>query len=348
MHRIIAIISLLSASLVVHSQAVDGWEPVFVDDFTFDDHGWITNSATNNVSRVSADMHRLVLELFDHGFARSTNYSTIDFNEDFILKAIVGSKGDAKFTKKARADFGLMIGYSSHRYREIQGSYTYFLNFYEKGILLKAQTPDGHIAFEIIVDVDYKPQANNEIGIKKEGTDVIFYLNDEEIHRGRSVKTAGGAITFIAYRKMKAFMRKISIYQKESRSGKELLEVSSKVTDAIKSASTGIRFTHGSAELTENARDHIRKLADYLKNEDVNVVIRSHTDDFGDPEDLIALSQRRAEVIAGELVTNGVTADRIKSEGLGDLFPITTNEHEEGRKINDRIEFKLIAKPNAN
>jgi len=44
------------------------------------------------------------------------------------------------------------------------------------------------------------------------------------------------------------------------------------------------------------------------------------------------------------LVKNGVTPERIKSEGFGESKPVANNDTEEGRKLNRRVEFTIEKK----
>jgi outer membrane protein OmpA-like peptidoglycan-associated protein len=71
------------------------------------------------------------------------------------------------------------------------------------------------------------------------------------------------------------------------------------------------------------------------------VEIGVHADNVGDEEGNQALSQRRADKVVRYLINEGVAAARLTSVGYGDKKPIASNDDEEGRGENRRIEFIL-------
>jgi len=74
------------------------------------------------------------------------------------------------------------------------------------------------------------------------------------------------------------------------------------------------------------------------------VEISGHTDNVGNDQSNIALSQARADVVANALVTKGIAKTRLISKGYGKNLPIAANDTEEGRQLNRRTEFKIISK----
>jgi len=93
--------------------------------------------------------------------------------------------------------------------------------------------------------------------------------------------------------------------------------------------------------LPSSAKD-LQKLAEYLiKNNDMNAEIIGHTDNVGNPESNKALSQKRAESIKRFLVSLGVDGSRLNTVGMGDTQPKSSNDTEEGRLMNRRVEVKL-------
>jgi outer membrane protein OmpA-like peptidoglycan-associated protein/Mg-chelatase subunit ChlD len=79
----------------------------------------------------------------------------------------------------------------------------------------------------------------------------------------------------------------------------------------------------------------------------MTIELRGHTDNSnntGDPDYNKKLSQKRADAVKAELVKRGITADRIKSLGLGDSVPIADNTSEDGRARNRRTEFVTVSR----
>ena len=104
-------------------------------------------------------------------------------------------------------------------------------------------------------------------------------------------------------------------------------------------------FQTGSAALEENSRYELDYLADLLKEtEDIKIELSGHTDNTGDAEANIKLSQDRADAVMNYLVEQGVSKDIMTSIGYGQTQPVDTNETDEGRQTNRRTELKIISK----
>ncbi len=108
----------------------------------------------------------------------------------------------------------------------------------------------------------------------------------------------------------------------------------------------GLEFASGAAELA-SARivPSLQALADYLKAApSTRVIIVGHTDATGDPAANVALSRARAEAVMARLVGDyGVDAAQLAADGVGALAPLTTNQTDEGRKKNRRVEAVLAS-----
>lgn len=95
-----------------------------------------------------------------------------------------------------------------------------------------------------------------------------------------------------------------------------------------------IYFEFDSAELAEDSEDGINVILNFLNdNPDVNVILEGHTDDVGDEDYNMALSERRAENVKNALIDRGVSPERIKAKGCGSTQPLLPN------KLNDELKF---------
>lgn len=104
-----------------------------------------------------------------------------------------------------------------------------------------------------------------------------------------------------------------------------------------------VRFSGTTAILLADAEPAISELAAILTmNPTWAVRIEGHTDNRGEPDELLALSQQRAAAIGERLVAAGIPAERIQVEGIGGANPITTNRTAEGREVNNRIEVFVV------
>ena len=72
------------------------------------------------------------------------------------------------------------------------------------------------------------------------------------------------------------------------------------------------------------------------------VRLAGHTDNVGSAEDNKRLSQERAEAVRAQLIEFGCDPASIKAFGYGDTKPVASNESEEGRALNRRVEITLF------
>jgi outer membrane protein OmpA-like peptidoglycan-associated protein len=73
----------------------------------------------------------------------------------------------------------------------------------------------------------------------------------------------------------------------------------------------------------------------------IKLEIVGHTDNVGTPSFNKKLSESRAEAVKNYLISKGIAKTRIKSSGLGATKPVATNDSEEGRQQNRRVEFTI-------
>ena len=88
----------------------------------------------------------------------------------------------------------------------------------------------------------------------------------------------------------------------------------------------------------------LNDLATFMKQHPgVTVRITGHTDNVGSDEANMRLSEGRAKAVRDALVQRGIEAGRIEAEGKGETEPVATNDTEEGRARNRRVEFTITA-----
>lgn len=76
----------------------------------------------------------------------------------------------------------------------------------------------------------------------------------------------------------------------------------------------------------------------------MHVKIGGYTDNTGDPTTNKSLSEARAKNVMDALVSKGVDASRLDTEGYGDQHPVADNSTEEGRAQNRRIALRVTQK----
>lgn len=100
-----------------------------------------------------------------------------------------------------------------------------------------------------------------------------------------------------------------------------------------------------SATLKPESQEQLRNIAEILKAYPrVNVRIGGYTDNVGDSQANLRLSQDRADNVMKELAALGVASERMTAEGYGDQHPVGDNSTERGRAMNRRIALRVTEK----
>jgi OmpA-OmpF porin, OOP family len=108
-----------------------------------------------------------------------------------------------------------------------------------------------------------------------------------------------------------------------------------------------INFPSGGAEVPASVTAFLESAAGNLKKLPAGYVIEiaGYTDNTGDPDANLALSQKRAEAVRDVLVKAGVPADMVTAKGFGSANPIASNDDADGRLRNRRIEYHVAKAP---
>lgn len=101
-------------------------------------------------------------------------------------------------------------------------------------------------------------------------------------------------------------------------------------------------FNTGSYDLTKSAINILDEFIEFLKfNKAYNVKIQGHTDNQGDDNKNLVLSDNRAKSVKAYLISKGIEESRLSAKGYGETKPIADNNTSEGRAKNRRTEFLL-------
>lgn len=105
-----------------------------------------------------------------------------------------------------------------------------------------------------------------------------------------------------------------------------------------------IEFEKEKAVLSAAGKTVVKELALAIKslpNQALIITIAGYTDDRGSESSNLQLSQRRADAVAAQLLAEGMVPSQLKAEGRGEADPIASNETDEGRSKNRRIEIRV-------
>ena len=104
-----------------------------------------------------------------------------------------------------------------------------------------------------------------------------------------------------------------------------------------------IYFASNSAELNSESFPELNRVVDLIDdNPQLVIEISAHTDDVGNANYNLLLSERRAQSVVRYLLDNEVPEDRIVAKGYGLHNPIAPNDSDDNRALNRRVEFTVI------
>jgi outer membrane protein OmpA-like peptidoglycan-associated protein len=105
----------------------------------------------------------------------------------------------------------------------------------------------------------------------------------------------------------------------------------------------GVTFAFDSADVNAQFYPVLDKVAGTLKEYDKTVIeVAGHTDNVGSDTYNQALSQRRANSVAAYLSGQGLASTRVVTVGGGEAHPVASNDTEEGRAQNRRVEITIV------
>jgi outer membrane protein OmpA-like peptidoglycan-associated protein len=115
----------------------------------------------------------------------------------------------------------------------------------------------------------------------------------------------------------------------------------------LKMRVSNIEFAFGSSTLRKRGTNILDRVYHILeKYRAYDVIVEGHTDDIGNEEYNLNLSEKRALAVKNYLVGKGTNSSRLKYVGMGESLPFYPNTSEENRRRNRRVEFLLVKDKN--
>jgi outer membrane protein OmpA-like peptidoglycan-associated protein len=129
---------------------------------------------------------------------------------------------------------------------------------------------------------------------------------------------------------------------KQARELNEIAETKRTDKGIITKLKGDITFKTGKSSVKQDANDRLKQMANILKKYPENrITIFGHTDSTGSASVNNRLSMQRADTVKEILVAQGVSKSSILTKGVGSKDPIASNNNNEGRAENRRVELAI-------
>lgn len=104
-----------------------------------------------------------------------------------------------------------------------------------------------------------------------------------------------------------------------------------------------LQFVQSQAELLPDAKPAMEQLVAFMnEHPTAEIELAGHTDNQGDFDKNLLLSKQRVDTVKDYLVKSGIAAGRITTRGFGPTRPIASNNREETRQLNRRVEMTVV------
>ena len=103
-----------------------------------------------------------------------------------------------------------------------------------------------------------------------------------------------------------------------------------------------INFDFGKSTIKTESYAYLNRLANTLVRTHARIEVKGHTDNVGTEEFNMKLSHKRAQAVVDYLIGRGVDKDKLSYSYYGMSKPLTTNDTEDGRTMNRRVEFEIL------
>ncbi|MCG1037280.1 OmpA family protein [Polaribacter sargassicola] len=122
---------------------------------------------------------------------------------------------------------------------------------------------------------------------------------------------------------------------------KQVTTVNNNITQQINLLAASINFNTNSDKIKPVSYTTIDEIISLMKKiPEIKFIIEGHTDNVGNDNYNLDLSQRRATSVVNYMIKQGISNDRLESEGFGETRPKFSNNTEGGRQLNRRVEIK--------
>jgi outer membrane protein OmpA-like peptidoglycan-associated protein len=232
------------------------------------------------------------------------------------------------------------------------------------GRVYDAQTKRPLVATVTVVDTRLEPVMSSEntgffrfdnlpIGLYNIMVEGEGYLNDEQVVEVEEAKTAKLAVGLATPEPEKpqtviepipAKVETVVVKEIDTTGRTNLTRPAPNAEPGTIITLRGVMFDFDRSDIREDGRPALLEAAQILnQNPGIKVEVRGYTDDRGSDEYNLGLSERRAQSVYDFLVREGVDGNRMTVRGYGETNFVASNDTEEGRQQNRRVDF-VVAK----
>jgi len=215
----------------------------------------------------------------------------------------------------------------------------------DKGEDIKIEGHKYHIGYEIKKEKKAPSELqilrNYENAIQKIGGSMAYEAPGEAWLK---VEKSGKITWIYVYAHCDGGCYELTIVEKKAMAQEVIADAKSLAQDISSTGHAsvyGIHFDFNKANVKPESEPTLKEIAKLLKqNPKLRLYVVGHSDNVGEINYNMKLSQARAEAVVKALVTKyGVAQNRLNPYGVGPLAPVASNETEEGRALNRRVEL---------
>ena len=216
-----------------------------------------------------------------------------------------------------------------------------------------------HLAYLTNRRVEIARQAAQQKGaeaeaqqLKQERERVLLETRTREAERAKQLAESRGREVQIAQQEAEARARESQEAQQKAQAAtdraaeleKRFAELKAKQTDrGFELTLSDVLFEFDKANLKAGSARSLTNITEFLReNPQRQITIEGYTDNVGSDAYNLELSRRRAEAVRDFFVQNGISGDRITARGLGEEYPVASNETQAGRQQNRRVQIIIV------
>ncbi len=142
--------------------------------------------------------------------------------------------------------------------------------------------------------------------------------------------------------KSPGYLPKMVMLDERLKKGENLVQLSSVAKGSVITLDH-VLFHRGTANMIEGSEKELNLVVEVLNdNPNIKILLKGHTDNTGDPVKNVQLSEARVKTVKAYILSQGINAFRVSGKGYGGNQPVASNETEETRKLNRRVEFEVV------